>query len=508
MNAKKLLCALLALAVFAALALFSCSAPGSGEKGISSEDPDPSENAAATETNREDTPDDLPAGLDFKGAELRVLHRNGNNGYYADGDVFELEVFAESETGDIINDSIYRRNKDVEERLNIKIKPVGIIDASWDRAYDFFNHIKNSVAAGDDEFDIVLGYAALIPGYAMQGLFLNVEDFPYINIAQPWWSQNFRDEMSIGGRCYLLEGDYSLSLLARAMCIYYNKDYAQELSLENLYQTVLGGEWTFDKMGEISRSAYKDLNGDGKPDKDDRFGTGISIGTYIDNLWFAFDQPVTVMDSSGYPVIAANTAKMAEMVTKTYEFLYENQGVDAVVENLDSEMELLNRFSAGSILFLTSTLYKNEMLRAVETDYGILPYPKWNKEQQRYMTGAQDNFSIIGIPATCSNKELVGAALEALAAESYRLVTPAYYETALKTKYLRDEESAQMLDIIRDGLSFNFGAYHTEYMGNLRLIYRFMMGEKKSDWVSSYEKSENVYQSGLDKIIENYKNLE
>jgi hypothetical protein len=446
--------------------------------------------------------------LNFGGAEFRVLHRNGNDGYYGDGDVFEIEVFAEAENGDIINDAIYKRNKIVEERLNIKIKPIGIIDASWTNAYEFFKYIQRAVSAGDDEFDVVLGYAALMPNYAMQNLFLNISNLPYIDMDKPWWSQNFRDEISIGHKCYLLEGDYSLSLLARAMCVYYNKNYARDLGLENLYQTVLNGDWTFDKMGEISKSAYVDLNGNGKKDDEDRFGTTITQGTYIDNMWFAFDQPVTVKDSDDLPVLAANTQKMAEMVSKTYEFLYVNEGVNAPPETVETEPINLNNFSAGNILFWPNTLYKNVMLRATETDYGILPYPKWDKAQERYMTGAQDNFSIIAIPVTCSNKDFAGAVLEALAAESYRKVTPAYYETALKKKYLRDDESAMMMDIIRDGLSFNFGAYHTDTIGDLRLLYRFLMNEKKSDWVSAYEKKENQYQKGLEKTIENYMNIE
>ncbi|MCL1858838.1 MAG: extracellular solute-binding protein [Oscillospiraceae bacterium] len=506
---KKLLILFLAIITVCSV-LFSCAekAPQESVNNTPNDGVIPEKTPDESEIDEPEIGDNLPDNLDFGGMEFRILHRNGNNGYYGDGDVFEIEVFAEAENGDTINDAIYRRNKLVEERLNIKIKPIGIIDASWDHAYDFFNYIKKSVSAGDDEFDVALGYAALMPNYAMQGLFLNVNDFTYIDYEKPWWSRNFKDEMSIGGKSYLLEGDYSLSLLARAMCIFYNKDYARDLGLENLYQTVLGGDWTLDKISEISKSAYIDLNGDGIKDSGDRFGTTITIGTYIDNLWFAFDQPVTVMDSDGYPVLAANTSKMAEMVTKTYDFLYNNEGVNALVENLEEELNCLNNFSAGNILFWPNTLYKNVMLRATETDYGILPYPKWNKDQKRYMTGAQDNFSIIAIPITCPNKELVGAALEALAAESYRSVTPAYYEIALKTKYLRDDESAMMLDIIRDGISFNFGAYHTDSIGDLRLQYRFLMSDKKSDWVSTYEKKESQYQKGLEKTINNYMNLE
>ena len=512
MKAKKMIALFLTVILITGSVLFSCNANPQDMQNNQPDDSGSGEITAAADDAAENDPrnikDDLPDDLDFGGDELRILHRNGINGDFADGEMFDFEVFVEVENGDIVNDAIYRRNKMIEERLNIKIKPIGMFEANWATGYDFFNYIKKVVAAGDDDFDIIFGYAGLIPSYAMQGLFLNVTNFPYIDYDKPWWSSNFKEEMSIGGKSYLLIGDYSLSLLARAMCVFFNKNYAQDLGLESLYQTVLKGEWTIDKMGEISKLAYRDLNGNGLKDSEDSFGTTITLRTSIDNLWYAFDQPVTVMDSDGYPVLAANTPKMAEMVTKTYEFLYNNEGVNAISESLETELDCVNKFSAGNILFWPNSLYKNGLLRAMETDYGILPYPKWNTQQARYMTGSQDHFSMLAVAVTCTKAELVGASMEALAAESYRSVTPAFYEIALKAKYLRDDESAMMLDIIRDGLSFNFGTYHTDSIGDLRLQYSFMMIDKKSDFVSTYEKKEAQYQRGLEKTINNYMELD
>ena len=55
---------------------------------------------------------------------------------------------------------------------------------------------------------------------------------------------------------------------------------------------------------------------------------------------------------------------------------------------------------------------------------------------------------ILAVPITATNLERTGIITEALSAESYKRVIPAYYETALKTKYARDDESVQMLDMI------------------------------------------------------------
>ena len=47
-----------------------------------------------------------------------------------------------------------------------------------------------------------------------------------------------------------------------------------------------------------------------------------------------------------------------------------------------------------------------------------------------------------------------GAIVEAMAAKSREILRPAYYETALSLKYLRDEESIAMLDLVIDNRAY------------------------------------------------------
>ena len=57
--------------------------------------------------------------------------------------------------------------------------------------------------------------------------------------------------------------------------------------------------------------------------------------------------------------------------------------------------------------------------------------------------------------------------VEALAAESMYTLTPAYYDIALERKYMRDEESREMLDIILSSrivdldIIFNWGGSYS-----------------------------------------------
>jgi hypothetical protein len=98
----------------------------------------------------------------------------------------------------------------------------------------------------------------------------------------------------------------------------------------------------------------------------------------------------------------------------------------------------------------------------------------------------------------------MGAVLEALCAESYRSVIPAYYETALKVKYTRDEVSAQMIDIIHDSIRTDFTFVYYASLNNAGMIYRTLVTAKSSDFISTYAKLEKGALSALDKLISAY----
>ena len=98
-------------------------------------------------------------------------------------------------------------------------------------------------------------------------------------------------------------------------------------------------------------------------------------------------------------------------------------------------------------------------MRDMNDDYGFLPVPKYDETCEKYYTMVGAGNHMPCIPKTTSDPERTSIILEALAAEGYRTVIPAYYEVALQRKYTRDTESADMLDIIKDGRVFDIGYY-------------------------------------------------
>jgi len=466
------------------------------------------ESTTAADPNlRENTPDSLPADLNFNGEAIRILYREAIASKYIGSALTGSEIYAESENGDVVNDAVYKRNQKVEDRLNIKIVPVPC-RGDWDDRDTFLNTVKNSVNSGSDDFDIIAGYAYYITSLAPEGVLYNLKNVNYLQPGAEWWSASCADQMTLDNKLYYITGDLALTLLQNTFVVYFDKQVAQNCGLENPYQTVLDGDWTLDKMDELTKGLYKDVNGDGKPDVGDMYGFATTTGNYVDALYNAFDQPIVTKDADGNLQLALNTPKMVDIINKTYSFFYENENSYAISEYNDgADASIQNMFVENRVLFMNGTLGSNDVLRAMNSDYGIIPYPKWNKDQPDYYTGSQNSYSLFSIPATCQKIDAVGAAMEALCSESYRTVTPAYYEIALKKKYSRDDETSQMLDIIRSGITFNFGILNSINIDNIQGIFRDLMTEKKTDFTSRYEKSAQMWQKSLDKLIEKYQNL-
>ena len=101
---------------------------------------------------------------------------------------------------------------------------------------------------------------------------------------------------------------------------------------------------------------------------------------------------------------------------------------------------------------------------------------------------------------------MTAAAAEALAAEAYRTVTPAFYEVALKNKYSRDDASSRIIDIIYNAATTDFLYANNYSMNNTRigLFSRAMVSAKSKDFASEYAKIETAAQAALDALVKLY----
>ena len=109
--------------------------------------------------------------------------------------------------------------------------------------------------------------------------------------------------------------------------------------------------------------------------------------------------------------------------------------------------------------------------------------------------------------------EEISAVIEALASESYRRVAIAYYETALKTAYTRDDLDAQMIDIIKGQhdtvksvITKNFAYEYTTSLGGIGTIHvACVKNDKNKNYASKYDSIIDTANSGLRNLIQQYK---
>ena len=107
---------------------------------------------------------------------------------------------------------------------------------------------------------------------------------------------------------------------------------------------------------------------------------------------------------------------------------------------------------------------------------------------------------------TVKDPAMIGAVLEKMGELSYKIVTPAYLDTALKGKYLRDDNSARMVDRIIEGTWMDFAEINASYTG--RIINDKYLGELTSDTLAShYESKKSSVETKLADLLKIYKDL-
>ena len=142
-------------------------------------------------------------------------------------------------------------------------------------------------------------------------------------------------------------------------------------------------------------------------------------------------------------------------------------------------------------------------MRDMTTDFGILPYPKYDENQTDYYTYVQTWASgCAAIPLTCLDINASSIIMEDMTYLSSQYVTPAFYETALKNKYARDNESQEMLDLICETRTCDIGNLYN--IGGLVSLLTNNINAGKGDFVSTITSLESSIEKTLDEINELY----
>ncbi len=497
---KKKICLLLVLLILSSF--ISCGNAGlaessgivSAEPAETSSGPESSE-ITVDEYGRSYVSSALPETMDFNGVTINFRCRNDAG--------FEYEFAVEESVGEVMNDTVYERNVGVEERLNIHfVYHTGSLTNTSEVTV-----LLNTILSGSGAYDIAAVHCSMGARIAPMGAYRNLLDYDVLDLSKPWWNQMLIEELDVYDFLPMICGDISLSATMRTNVTFFNKRLYDEYYHDNIYDIVQSGLWTIDGFRNMTKDIFKDLDGNSTMDDRDFYAIAFpSAATPLDAFIAALDLAITTTGANGVPVLSFNSERTVNAFDKLREIVMNSPGTwtnDRKDASKVPEM-IRPRFIEGNFIFSLTNLFETEYFRDMKDAYGILPLPKYDENQEKYYTLPHNAFSMMVIPFDAQNANAAAAALEALCEESWRTVTPAYYEVTLKNKYFRDDESAQMFDLIMDGIQLNFGSvYQTTCIGSIGWLIR----DLSKDFTSTYEANRNTYETAFEKLLSDLKTV-
>lgn len=392
--------------------------------------------------------------------------------------------------GDQVDIAVQKRNQTVESQLGVILEALRVSD-------DFgalSEMTKDDIMANRGNYDILAGYQYYSIGMAAteNGLLLNLNNLgsvgidginaDYIDLNAPYWGNAYNDAISYKNAYYWITGDIALRYMGGMYCTFVNsKTYEEKIlgkdsailggAYPNIYDIAREGKWTLDLMMEMSALCYEDIGTtpDAK-DAGDKFGFGYEFQDPIDGIAFGSGVQFSWKNpETGDVEITFQSNKSVDFSNKLTTLLKDNASYEYAAT--DSETVMTN-FAAGNIAFTVNKIFMSQVYLMEFNDFYLIPTPKYDENQVNYVTGIHDGVTLFGIPVDCTKVPQTAATLELLAAYSTMYVKPAYYDAALKNRYVRDAAAAEMIDLIHSSVNTDFAAAWSQSIENIVHAYR------------------------------------
>ncbi|MBO4220115.1 MAG: hypothetical protein J5933_04240 [Clostridia bacterium] len=494
---KRLICIILAASMLFALA--ACAAgPQSPDTEITTavRDDSASETALPDETTIYYEPDHLPETLNFGGEKVVILAPIDS--------IFANEISTEELTNEPVNDSVFNRERFVEERLGVEIEQYGVKQIEYNKTFE------TQMASDDNLYQICAAATVWFSPFIFNNYLQDLYDIDYLDFSAPWWSQLFINEADIAGHLFLTTGSLALSTKKFIYALFFNKKLAEDYSasypdLNDLYAIVESGDWTYDRFYSIVSQISSDLDGNSEMDENDFYGFGLDK-TPVDTVWSSFDMKILGRDEDGWFTLDVNKDKLFLVYDMIEKLVYHTEGV---FSNPDGMNNLETKFANGELLFALCQLMSAEKptLRNMQDEYGIIPFPKYDDAQKEYYTYAHDQYLTFSIPTTNTDPDTSGAVLEAMASYSYRETVPLYLDVVLKGKYMSDAKSRRMVNAIVDALKIDAGWIYTRSIGYFASLFRDKLIHSPNSFNTEYVKGYAIATAGIKELKKKYSTL-
>ena len=308
------------------------------------------------------------------------------------------------------------------------IKATYGVDVIWEWASRYNTHdvLKNAIAAGNEpDYDLAMPRNFRAQAIVANGSVYDMANRPYINFNNSYYNQDSVKTYTAKGHTFFITGDFANLDKYTAYVIFFNKSLmGREEDVNELYQLVRDGKWTWDKLVAYGNAIYMD-DGDGIKSDGDIFGL-VCISQY--NLYECFGiKRVGTDKSTGDWIITLNAPKINDVISAIITVNTSLWASGTAVGNWwegGTHQYLVDDgllFCADNIYFLNS--FSNH------DDLGVIPFPMLNEEQGRYYVPcAAQQSTLMCVPKTTSDRNMSDYFVDVLAWTGKEYVMEAYYD--------------------------------------------------------------------------------
>ena len=413
-----------------------------------------------------------------KGGEAKVIDLNGreiNLVAWGDG-VFNLVEDSEDELGQ----TYYARMKEMEKEYNCTfvIKKVG--------AAEILPGLRAAEMGGTSYADVVVLRQAWAKSARDEGILLDLSQL-FDGSLEQFYQPAVNCLKDKDGKFYSI-AFYKENPVENLFI--FNRDHFenQGIDVDALYQEVLDGKWTFERLFEIAEKATVEKNG-----KIEVYGTEVcTAGDALGNFLAPFGAQMMVENEDGTYSSGLKTDNMQDALKKLSDMwsskhFWKKSGSDAWDANIQS-------FTSGTLAMINYPIASiGSLSQTVPFKIGVLPMPK-NRVEDEYTYSAM-TLNVAVMPASMGNDMETAQAIADMITYIYAPIDE-NVESTLTRKYSMYSSDEKMVRVLVEAaLSDNFVFSNHIYTG-LKSTYENICSLKISDIL----KGNVSIKAGLDAI--------
>lgn len=338
-----------------------------------------------------------------------------------------------------ISKSISERNSAVEEKYNVTIS------AEKADLGTMREESEKSAASGMFYSHVLIMPQTSVPSFATDGLLMNLRSVPMLDMTSTYFNSSSVSAMSFGDATYGIAGA-ALPASTGLSALFYNKNVADAIGADDLYETAMNGLLTWDKVHECYTAAAS-LGYIGAVTD----GTGA-----IDAIYISTGQKYISSAEGTTPQIAVADYSMNAAATeyRTMRAIAKQSGVAVSMAR--------EAFRTGCVLFTTSKISELDSLNSNGVRLGMLPMPKSVSDggdvaSTPYYHLADGTSEVFTVVADVTDSVMVSLVLSGLNAASYGVVTEALSDY-LHATVLPDSRSADIFELMAESAVYDMAS--------------------------------------------------